>query len=130
MQRLTENQYKRPKETLQDKLTDNEIKEKLKNYAQVDNIIEVPLSTHLRYFTKQNGGEMKFRLGGNLINKNNADKYVVLSNGKFTWSVDTNKSVFYKEISLDDVRKEYDEKIMKYKIVIKKLRKELEQYKN
>ena len=129
MKRLTETNYQRPKETLQDKLNKNDIKKMLKNYKEISSFSDVPLSSHLRYFSNVDG-EMKFRTGGNLINKNNADKYVVLSNGKVTWSVDTKKSIFYKEITHEDIVDKYEEQIAKYKLVIKKLRNEIEQLKS
>jgi hypothetical protein len=43
------------------------------------------LGTHLRYITLDKNKKNAFRLGGNLIRKE--DKYVVLSNGKQCWSV-------------------------------------------
>lgn len=154
MQRLTESNYKRPKSTWQDRLTQDQIDQYMVNYVKFNSFEDVSLSTHLRYYIKEDG-ERKFRLGGNLINKNNADKYVVLSNGKFTWSVDTQKSEFFKLESIDDVKREYENKISKmerkmekkmndlkgemessekeyhskikkYKLVIQKLRKENE----
>lgn len=93
-------QYKRPKITAQDKLTYDEIKEKLINYEKVKDLSSLPLYTHLRYIEikinpKTKKKEQKFRLGGFLINKDHYDKYIVLSNGKLKWSVQTPSAVFY-----------------------------------
>ena len=79
--------YKRPSGgTITDSLqTQSAMVEKLKNYARVDDIDDVNLSTHVRYVTLDKDGVQCFRLGGILTKK--ADDYVVLSNGKFSWSV-------------------------------------------
>lgn len=122
-----DDKYDRPKQTLQDKLSKKEIEEKLEDYIKVEDISEVPLKTHIRYF-KVEGKNLKFRLGGNLINKDNADKYVVLSNGNYSWSADVKKSIFYKQLSVEEVREQYEDKIKKYKNTIDKLKKKLKQY--
>ena len=84
MSKLGEDNYKRPKKTYADKLTDDDIKAKLEDYVEVDDISMVPLNSHVRYFTKRINEKKKeekvFRLGGFLINKSNYEKYVILSN--------------------------------------------------
>lgn len=85
--------YIRPKKTLQDTLTSDDIKEKLKGYKKVHDITKVIIGSHLRYFTK----DMKtnkdlFRLGGILTKFGENYKYLVLSNGEFSWSVQLNGS--------------------------------------
>ena len=60
--------------------------EKLENYERVDNIEDVGLKTHVRYVTLHNETRQQvFRLGGLLEEIH--PKYVKLSNGEFTWSV-------------------------------------------
>ena len=128
--RITKDGYKRPKRTQQDKMSPDDIKKALENYIQVDEISQVPLKSHLRYFTVNlKTGKKLFRLGGFLSNKDNSDKYVVLSNGKITWSVDTTKSVFFKKMSLDEVREEYEDEIKKLRKDNKALKKALKQIK-
>ena len=61
--------YKRPKKTMQEQLTAEEIAEKLQGYERVDDINEVPINTHLRYFTMEDDGKQVFRMGGFLQNK-------------------------------------------------------------
>jgi hypothetical protein len=92
--------YKRPDKTYQDKLSYDEIKEKLKNYVKVKDLTAIPLNTHIRYIERKINPltqkmETKFRLGGYLVNKRNADKYIVLSNGRVKWSVQVPSTVFY-----------------------------------
>ena len=83
--RLAKSSYERPKVTFTDTLQSNDkMKEKLQNYIRVDDIDDVSLNTHLRYVTLKDG-EQRFCLGGLLKKKHN--KYVVLSNGTFSWSV-------------------------------------------
>ena len=86
--RLSKSIYKRPSQTITDTLQDPEAyKEKLKGYTEVKDIDYVSINTHVRYFVydlKENA--WKFRTGGLLRKKDNS-KYVVLSNGKYTWSV-------------------------------------------
>jgi len=83
----SDTRYKRPSTgTITDSLqTQSAMMEKLKNYVRVDDIDLVALSTHVRYVTLDKDGVQCFRLGGILTKK--ADDYVVLSNGKFSWSV-------------------------------------------
>ena len=87
LKRLVTNNYKRPEQTYQDTLqTKKAMLEKLENYDRVDNIEDVSLKTHVRYVTLH--GETKqqvFRLGGLLEEIH--PRYVKLSNGQFTWSV-------------------------------------------
>lgn len=94
--------YKRPKVTYQEKLSGDEIAEKLQGYEKVDNIADVPLNTHIRYFKKQPDGTQVFRTGGFLHNKQNADVYVMLSNGKSIWSVQVKDTIFFKKLSHND----------------------------
>ncbi len=89
--------YKRPKITYQEQLTADEIASKLQGYEKVDDIAEVPLNTHIRYFTTDKDGSQNFKMGGFLVNKQNPDKYIRLSNGKLSWSVQVADAVFLKK---------------------------------
>lgn len=136
LKRLTTDDYERPKQTIQDKMTDIEIKEKLKNYTKVESIMNLDIGTHVRYFANING-DMKYRSGGNIIKKDSEGRYVVLSNGKVSWSASTATCIFYRELSVDDIRKihkkeieDYDKKLAQQKSTIKSLKKELMRYKN
>lgn len=120
--------YKRPKVTQQEQLTSEEISQKLEGYVKVENVSdlsEMPLNTHMRYFTKQKNGEFIFRQGGFLHNKNNYEKYVVLSNGKNTWTVQTVDAVFYKKLNHSEELKLLHDKINKYENAINLMNKVL-----
>lgn len=119
--------YKRPKTTYQEKLSLDDISEKLQGYEQVHDIAEVPLNTHIRYFVKQKDGTQTFRTGGFLSNKQNADKFVMLSNGKQGWSVQVKGTVFFKKMSQKDeiaaIHAQYKKKLDEKDEVIAKLKK-------
>jgi hypothetical protein len=122
--------YKRPKVTYQEKLSAEEIEDKLKGYIKVNDIAEVEINTHIRYFTKDEDGEYTFRLGGFLSIKKDADRYVVLSNGQKKWSVQVANTIFYRKMShTEEIEKlhEYYKKKLKVKDQeIKKLNKDVE----
>ena len=103
--------------TFQETLDDDAINNLLKNYKEIDNseLYKIPLNTHLRYYVTNvlpNGNINKvFRMGGILTNKDNADSYVVLSNGKMSWSAQVNKSQFFRKKQQEEIENEYEEKI-------------------
>jgi hypothetical protein len=129
-QRLGRDNYQRPKQTFQDKLTEAEIKEKLKDYEKVDDISKVPVNTHLRYFAFVENPKTKkldklFRMGGCLKNKDNCEQYVILSNGTKSWSVNTKKSTFFKKMSTEEVHLKYQTQINELQQQLKKMNKKL-----
>jgi len=118
MSSLINDGYKKPNETFTERLDEQDIKDKLSNYVKVDDIEELgklPLGIHLRYFSivrdKKNNITKKFRMGGFLFNKSNYEKYVVLTNNKKNWSVQSSSTIFYKKMSLDDVKYELETKL-------------------
>lgn len=121
--------YKKPKKTYQEQLTADEIREKLRGYIKVEDIAEVPLSTHIRYFDNDKHGRRVFRTGGQLFNKNQPDVYVMLSNGDHTWSVQVVNAIFYRKMNhqeqLDNIHQEYDTKIEELEATIRRLRRRL-----
>ena len=122
--------YQRPKKTYQDKLTPDEIEEKLEEYVKVDDINKVPLNSHMRYFTlNDKTGKKEFRLGGFLTNRDQSDKYVILSNGNISWSVQTLNSIFFKKMTIKELKQEYEDKIEKLESENSKLKKALLKYK-
>lgn len=139
MSRLGNDNYKRPKKTLTDKLSAEEIKNKLEDYIEVEDISKVPLNSHLRYFTEKYDEKNKksskvFRLGGFLVNKNNYDKYVVLSNvpdtgvinnNRKTWSVNTQKSIFYRKQTIDEIKEDYKDELEELYDEVDKLKKQV-----
>jgi hypothetical protein len=140
--------YQKPTTTYQQTLTNQEIKEKLKEYKQVSDIKTVSIGTHIRYFvenlkTKKND----FRLGGTLQRIDPEGRFVILSNGKITWSVQIQspKATFYQKMVESEIREELKKELKKEVLAeesempdnenallkkdVKKLTKKIEQYK-
>ncbi len=129
--RLTKDtNYKKVGKTFQESLSPNEIKEKLENYKRVDDIDNIALNTHIRYFTNdKKTGKKHFRLGG-FLTKLDKD-YIVLSNGKLSWSVQNNTSIYFaKTSSNQNIVEKYDEKIQSLIEENKRLKDTLKQVKN
>jgi chaperonin cofactor prefoldin len=128
--RLTaDTEYKKVGKSMQQTLSPDEIKEKLQEYNQIDDIGDAPLNSHIRYFTVDKNGKKQFRLGGFLTKIDN--DYVVLSNGKLSWSVQKNNSIFFKKMSYDELKEELIEKISnKFEKKLISLEKENETLKN
>lgn len=130
MVRLSNTEYMRPEKTYQENLSTEQIREKLQDYTKVDKISDVPLNTQLRYFVirknpQTNATERLFRLGGRLLNKNNADKYVVLTNGSHTWSVNTETSTFFRPLTVAEVHDRYEKQVTMLKKKVSQLEKQL-----
>lgn len=128
--RLTNDKdYKKTGKSMQQMLSPIEIKEKLKEYVQLETIDNTELNSHIRYFTIDKNNKKNFRLGG-FLTKNEPD-YIVLSNGKLTWSVQKNNSIFFKKMSFDELKEELINKISnKYEKKISTLEKENDLLKN
>ena len=110
--RLARTSYNRPTKTYQDTLSNTEIKDKLKDYKKVNDISKIPINTHLRYFTKDtNTGDQLFRLGGVLTKIDPEMRYVILSNGNLSWSVQIKISTFFQKMSDTEVRAEIKKEI-------------------
>jgi len=106
------NGYVRPKTTITDQLTKDEINEKLEDYIKVDDIYKVPLGTHLRYFGKdKKTGEMKYRPGGQLYNNKGLPKYVILKSVNAQFSVQVKDTIFWRKLSMVEMKKEYEDYI-------------------
>ena len=114
--RLSSYKGPRPVSTYQSKLTEAEIEEKLKLYQKIEKLEElskIPLGTHIRYYSiiKDNNKKIKkFRLGGFLENKDNYDKYIILTNRKISWSVNTKESILYRKMTDEEIAKNVDNK--------------------
>ena len=137
--RLTKNSNKpvnQNNKTFQETLTEEDIEKQLEDYVEVetDEICKIPINSHLRYFTlKQmpNGTFKKlFRMGGFLSNKDNCSEYVILANGKLSWSVQTKSTIFYRKMKLSEIKEEYEELITEKNEEIEKYKKVIEKLKN
>jgi hypothetical protein len=139
--RLTnDKKYERPEKTYQDNLSNQDIKDKLKDYKKVIDIKTVSIGTHIRYFTQKN-----FRLGGTLNKIDPEGRFIVLGNGSLSWSVQIPTSIFYQKMTeseyKDELKKELKKEIMteeqsahedieSFKKEIKVLNKKLDKFKD
>ena len=122
--------YQRPKKTYQEQLTAEEIEEKLDGYVKVDDLDEVPLNTHMRYFTTDKRGQKVFRMGGFLYRRDD-DRYVILTNGKDRWSVQRADAVFYRKLShkeeIEQMKEAFQKELHKRNSMIRKLKKKIDE---
>jgi len=101
----------------QDLMSESEIAQDLEKYKEIDDLDEVQLTKHVRYFAwdkKTNG--YKYRKGGFLLRKDDP-RYVVLSASPYEnnvkkprWSVQRSiaghKTIFFKLMAQDEYDKE------------------------
>ena len=105
-------QYNKTKKSYQESLSPDEIKQKLEEYKMIDDIKEVSLNSHIRYFTiNPKTGDNQFRLGG-FVTKIE-DEYIILSNNNISWSVQIKDTVFFIKMSFNDMKEELIKKINK-----------------
>jgi hypothetical protein len=136
------NGYNRPDKTYQETLSNHDIKEKLKEYKKVVDIRTVSIGTHIRYFSINGKTKEKiFRLGGTLNKIDPEGKYVVLSNGTLTWSVQNLNTIFFQKMTDAEFKEELKKEIMSevqssnedlenFKKEIKTLKAKIEQHKD
>lgn len=126
-QRLSrDTSYQKKGKSYQDSLSPNEIKKKLEEYSQVEDISKLDIGDHLRYFTfNPETGVKQFRLGGFLSKIDKKMKYLILQNGKLSWSVQIDSTVFFKKMKFSELKNELIDKYRKkYEKEIKSLKKE------
>ena len=113
--RLTSDKnYKRPDKTYQDMLTNQDIKEKLKEYKKCPDIRKVSIGTHLRYFTTDpKTGEKAFRLGGTLNKIDPEGRFVILGNGSVSWSVQIAGTQFWQKLTEAEFKEELKKELKK-----------------
>jgi hypothetical protein len=110
---IKDSDYVRPVLTYTDKLSKKDIETLLLDYEKVTDLNTVPTGTHIRYFEDKDG-EMKFRMGGILTIKTGLPTYCILKSNQVSWSVQIAKCIFFRRISIKDIKEEYE------KIIIEK----------
>ena len=105
--------YTRPNQTHQELLSNQDIKNKLKDYKKVDDINKIQLGTHIRYFVvDQKTKTNLFRLGG-ILNKIDPNlRYITLTNGNLSWSVQLSNSILYHKMSDDEIKQELKDEVI------------------
>jgi hypothetical protein len=120
VEKLDKSKYNRPKKTFTEKLSKSEIMSKLEDYKKTT-IDKISLGTHVRYFVVDSEGNKLFRMGGQLTKNDGMPQYVILSNGKNSWSVQTSTTIFFKKMSLPEIKQEHEIKILDKDKKIKEL---------
>lgn len=95
MLRLTKDKFDKPPITYTESLTKENIKDLLKEYEQVENIKNIKIGCHLRYFSKNKDNNYLFRLGGELKLNDSSKDYIVLKNRIKTWCVQKKDTIFF-----------------------------------
>ena len=113
--RITKDKYKKPANTVQDNLTQEDINQLLEEYNEIENIHQLKIGLHIRYYSIIKSGKTEkkiFRMGGTIIKIEFEKKYIVLSNGKITWSVQLNdKNILYKKMTSEEIKDFYENEI-------------------
>ena len=136
--RISEDNYEKGSNTVQENLTSDDINILLEEYNEVTEITELKPGVHIRYFTivKNKKSEQKlFRMGGTITKVDYDNKYIVLTNGKISWSVQINESnILYRKMTLQEVKDFYenmlndvDLEVNKYKSMVEKLKDKVKQ---
>ena len=107
--KISESIYDRPDLTYTDKLSKVQIQDLLVDYDQIKTteLQDIPPGTHLRYFQMVDS-KLKFRTGGILTVKSGLPSYIILSSGKVSWSVQVADCIFFKRITIKQVKTEFN----------------------
>jgi len=122
-------EFKRNK--VEETLTDEEIDNLLEDYIQVDDPLTIDIDSHVRYFTivfEHKKAKKIFRLGGKLFSVSPDGDYLILKHGSNIIQAHTNQSIFYKHLSISEIKDEYEEILDKYEdeiLDLKRLNKKL-----
>ena len=108
--------YVKNNKSYQETLTSDEIKEYLKEYKIVEDINNVELNKHIRYFdVDPKTKDKKFRLGGTYTKKDKENRYIILSNGNQSWSVQLDRVILFEKLTIKEIIDIYDNKLLKLK---------------
>lgn len=116
------NNYKKIGQSYQETLTNDDIQILLEGYDEVNNVLELKPGLQIRYYLLENDKKM-FRMGGNIIKVDFIKNYIVLTNGKINWSVQLDKSIIYKKMTIEEVKKFYEEELDNKDMEIEKYKK-------
>jgi len=136
--RISEDNYDKGLNTVQENLTVDDINILLEEYNEVNEITELKPGIHIRYFTiiKNKKSEQKlFRMGGTIIKVDYDKKYIVLTNGTISWSVQINaNNILYRKMTSQEIKDFYenmlndaDLELNKYKLMVDKLKDKLKE---
>jgi hypothetical protein len=111
---MIKQQYHRPEKTFQESLSNQDIKEQLKNYKKIEDITNVAIGSHIKYFNiDPTTKKSMFRMGGILQKIDPQGRYITLSNGTLNWSVQLTTSILYQKMLDTEIQTELRNDIYK-----------------
>lgn len=112
--KITRTTYQRPAQTYQDNLSKQQIKEQLKDYKECSDITNLSVGCHVRYFSTDLKTKKKlFRLGGSVNKIDPEYRFIILSNGTVSWSVQIANTTFWKKLTELEYKEELKAEIKK-----------------
>jgi hypothetical protein len=112
--KIARTNYQRPVQTYQDNLTKLQIKEQLKDYKEINDITMLSIGCHVRYFSTDPKTKKKlFRLGGSINKIDPEYRFIILTNGTISWSVQIANTSFWKKLTESEYKEELKEEIRK-----------------
>jgi hypothetical protein len=112
--KIARTNYQRPVQTYQDNLTKQQIKEQLKDYKEVNDITALSVGCHVRYFSTDLKTKKKlFRLGGSINKIDPEYRFIILTNGTVSWSVQIANTSFWKKLTESEYKEELKEEVRK-----------------
>jgi len=140
LKKLDDVEYTGPKKTFTQELSPSEIQALLEGYVETD-YVSLKKGFHIRYFsTNKKTGEKEFKMGGTILKISSPD-YIVLSNGSLNWSVQIDGTIFFQQMTMQEIKTELqvnfdadmhvkNNEILKLKLHIKAFKKEISEKKN
>lgn len=104
--------YVKPLQTFSDKLSNAEIKKMLEDYKETK-ASNLNKGFHVRYFKKEKDNTVSFKTGGVIFSLDGLPDYIVLSNGKLSWSVQVKDTIFYQKMTYAEEKEKMDKLIIK-----------------
>ncbi len=112
--KIARTNYQRPNQTYQENLTKQQIKEQLKDYKKCNEITMLSIGCHVRYFsTDPQTKKTLFRLGGTVNKIDPEYRFIILTNGTVSWSVQIANTTFWKKLTESEIKEELKEEIRK-----------------
>jgi hypothetical protein len=124
-------EFEKKRDKVEQTLTDEEIDNLLEDYVEINDPLQIEIDSHVRYFTiafEKGKAKKVFRLGGKLFSISPDGDYLVLKHGNNVIQAYTKQSIFYKHLSIGEIKSEYEEILDKYEdeiLDLKRLNKKL-----
>jgi hypothetical protein len=121
--------YKKNGNTIQDKLTEEDIALLLEEYEQIAAFDELKEGMHIRYYTTIKKKRV-FRMGGTIIKLDLENNYAVVTNGHINWSVQLNEgTIIYRKMTTEEVKLFYENELDNKDMELKKQKSNIDKIK-